>query len=305
MTVSHASEIAVPASVGNLGPGFDALSVALQLYVRVRVTDRTGPADSIETVFAGAAPDGDNAIEHAFRAARARAGIPTPGIRLAVTTDIPMRAGLGSSAAATVAGLRLYNALTSALSDDDILAIATDLEGHPDNAAACLLGGLTVSCRCDNGRVVARSWRWPQRLRFVAATPEVTLATREARAVLPEKVTLGDAVFNLQHALLLVRALDDERDDDLKEAFRDRWHQPPRTVLVPGLREALSIDHPSILGVCLSGSGPTIVAVARPGHEQEAASKLDDLYRRIGLSVTIRILAAHQPQERAVATLPL
>ena len=297
-----AVEIAVPASVGNLGPGFDALSVALQLYLRVGVTVRTGPSDSIESVFTGSAPDGRNAIEQAFRAARQRAGVPTPGIRVTVNAEIPMRAGLGSSAAATVAGLRVYNTLTSALSDQDMLTIATELEGHPDNAAACLLGGLTVSCSCNDGQVVARSWPWPERLRFVAATPQIALATREARAVLPDKVTLADAVFNLQHALLLVRALEDGRDEDLREAFRDRWHQPPRAALVPGLKEALSIDHPSILGVCLSGSGPTVVAIARPGHEQEAASILDELYRTLRVPVTIRILAAHQPDAVTVAT---
>ena len=290
--------------MGNLGPGFDTLSVALQLYLRVRVTDRTGPADSIETIFTGPAPDSENAIEQAFRLARARTGVPTPGLRVAVTTEIPIRAGLGSSAAATVAGLRLYNALTSALSDDDMLAMATELEGHPDNAAACLLGGLTVSCRCDDGRLVARSWPWPHRLRFVAATPQVALGTREARAVLPDTVTLGDAVFNLQHALLLLRALDDERDDDLKEAFADRWHQPSRAALVPGLKDALALEHSSILGVCLSGSGPTILAIARPGQEEQAAAMLTDLYRRIALPVTIRHLAAHQPHATTVATIP-
>jgi homoserine kinase len=298
----NAREIAVPASIGNLGPGFDALSVALQLYLHLRVIDASGPADSIETVFTGLVPDGENAIEHAFRVARARAGVAAPGIRAEVMTDIPMRAGLGSSAAATVAGLRLYQALTSALDADEMLAIATELEGHPDNAAACLLGGVTISCRCDDRRIVARSFPWPERLRFIAATPQKSLATREARAVLPEHVTLADAVFNLQHALLLVRALEDERYEDLKEAFRDRWHQPPRAALVPGLREALAIEDPSILGACLSGSGPTIVAIARPGHEQEAVRVFEDLYRRLSLPATIRLLSAHQPHATAVAT---
>jgi homoserine kinase len=299
--VKSALEIAVPASVGNLGPGFDALSVALQLYLRLRVTEAAVPGDSLETVFVGPAPDGENAIVNAFRTARARAGVPVPGIRAEVSADIPMRAGLGSSAAATVAGLRLYQALTSALTDDEILAIASELEGHPDNAAACLLGGVTISCCSDDGRLLARSFPWPERLRLVAATPQIALATRQARAVLPRNVSLADAVFNLQHALLLMRALEDERYDDLKEAFRDRWHQPPRTALVPGLREALAIDDRSILGVCLSGSGPTIVAIARPGHEEEAARVFEDIYGRIALPVTIRVLSAHQPHHAAVA----
>ena len=106
---------------------------------------------------------------------------------------------------------------------------------------------------------------------------------------------MNDAVFNLQRALLLVRAVENEHYQDFKEAFRDRWHQPARSALVPGLNEALAIDHPAVLGVCLSGSGPSIVAIAVPGREQEAAGVLGDVYRRIQLQHVIRIVAAHQP----------
>lgn len=292
------AEIVVPASIGNVGSGFDALSVALQLYLRVRILDVSPSApDRLETDFTGPfpAPIGENGIERAFRHARAHAGVSAPGLRVEVRSDIPIRAGLGSSAAAAIAGARLYAAVTSALTDDDILSIGCELEGHPDNAAACLLGGLTVSCRRDDGRIVARASPWPPALRFVVATPDVALATEDARAVLPSSVPLADAVFNLQRALLLVRAAGNERYDDLKEAFRDRWHQPARSALVPGLREALAVDHPAILGVCLSGSGPSIAAVAAPGRETEAGGILGDVYRRLGLSHTIRILAAHQP----------
>jgi homoserine kinase len=289
-------EFAVPASIGNVGPGFDALSVALQLYLRVQIVavDRSA-TDRLETEFAGAPPQGDNGVERAFKLARARMGVPTPGLRVRVSTDIPIRAGLGSSAAAAIAGLRLYDSVTAALSVDDMLSLGCELEGHPDNAAACVLGGLTVSCRLDDGRVIARPSRWPASLRFVVATPETALATREARAVLPGSVPLTDAVFNLQRALLLVRAIEHERFEDLREAFRDRWHQPARSALVPGLREALAIDHPAVLGVCLSGSGPSIVALALAGREEEAAKVLESVYRRIPLAATIRILAAHQP----------
>jgi homoserine kinase len=152
-----------------------------------------------------------------------------------------------------------------------------------------------VSCRCEDGRIIARPSPWPASLQFVVATPETGLATKEARAVLPAAISLADAVFNLQRALLLVRAVENERYLDLKEALRDRWHQPARSSLVPGLREALAIDDPAVLGVCLSGSGPSIVALAVPGREQEAAAALGAVYRRISLPATIRVLAAHQP----------
>jgi homoserine kinase len=296
------TEIAVPASIGNVGPGFDALSVAVQLYLRVRVLDVDPSAvDHLETTFAGPPPEGANGIERAFKLARARAGVAAPGLRVEVSTEIPIRAGLGSSAAASIAGLRLYESVTAALTEGDMLSMGCELEGHPDNAAACLLGGFTVSCRYDDGRVLARPSPWPARLQFVVATPEIGLATKKARAVLPPTVTLDDAVFNLQRALLLVRAVENERYEDLKEALRDRWHQPGRAPLVPGLREALELDHPAVLGVCLSGSGPSIVAFARPGAERDAAAALADVYRRIQLPATIRILAAHQPIGAALA----
>ena len=299
--MTEREEIVVPATIGNLGSGFDALSAALQLYLRLRILDVDPAApDRLVTEFADAAPPGGNGIEQAYKLARARAGVSAPGVRILVSTEIPVRAGLGSSAAAAVAGLRLYQRLTGALSEEDMLSLGTECEGHPDNVAACLLGGLTISCLHENGRVIARSSPWPDRLRFVIATPDTSLATKDARAVLPQDVPLDDAVFNLQRALLLVRALDDERYDDLREAFRDRWHQPARSALVPGLREALAIDHPAILGVCLSGSGPSVATVAAPGHEQEAAKVLGDVYRHLQLAHTIRIVAAHQPASAAV-----
>ena len=131
------------------------------------------------------------------------------------------------------------------------------MEGHPDNVAAALLGGMTLSCQDDDGRVTARSWRWPDEVQFVVVTPDVPLETAFARRILPSTLPMRDAVFNLQRALLLVRALDTARYDDLREALRDRWHQPYRAPHVPGLVEALALEHAALLGVCLSGAGPS------------------------------------------------
>ena len=230
--VRPGTEIVVPGSIGNLGPAFDALSVAVQLYLRLSVIDvDPSNADTIEWVFDGAAPAGENRIDTAFQRARSRSGKSLPGLRVRVDSDIPQAAGLGSSAAATVAGLRLYDALASA--PVDWLALACEIEGHPDNAAAALLGGLTISCQQDDGRIVARSTPWPDAVKLVVATPEQRLQTAHARGVLPND-PLADAVFNLQRALLFVRALETGRYEDLREAMRDRWHQPARAALVPG-----------------------------------------------------------------------
>jgi homoserine kinase len=291
------TEIRVPGSIANLGPGFDALSVAVQLYLRVRVIAlRPSEPDTIEWEFVGPAPSGENRIETAFRLARRRRGIPAPGVRVHVESEIPQVAGLGSSAAAAVAGLKLYEAVVPGLGrTNDLLALATELEGHPDNAAAALLGGLTVSCQLENGPIVARSWRWPDALRLVVATPDVPLQTSHARRVLPEDLSMRDAVFNLQRALLLIHALDSGQYEDLRDAMRDRWHQPARAPLVPGLAEALTIDDPAVLGVCLSGAGPSIVVLASDGAPR-AATLLRELYDRLGVTCTVRTLSAHQAE---------
>jgi homoserine kinase len=289
-------EIVVPASVSNLGPGFDALAVAVRLYLRVRVVRSMPGADgALEMVFLDAPPRGDDRIAAAFRMARASIGTPAPGLRVEVRSDIPQRAGLGSSAAAAVAGLRLYEAVTAPRPVGEWLQMASRLEGHPDNAAAALTGGLVASCQVEGGAVLTQSWPWPAGLRLVVATPHRELETGFARSVLPSAVPLADAVFNLQRALLLVRSLETGRFDRLREALRDRWHQPARAALVPGLAEALAIDDPAVLGVFLAGSGPSIVALAA-GGEPEVASRLQGIYDEKGVSCTIRVLDAHPPE---------
>jgi homoserine kinase len=288
--------IAVPGSVSNLGPGFDALSVAVQLYLTLDVTAvHPDTPDELTCVFAGGPPlVGENRIERGFALARQRFGTPTPGLSVTVHTDIPMRAGLGSSAAATVAGFRLYESFTSPRPAAEWLRLACEIEGHPDNAAAALLGGLTLSCQTDDGGVEGRAWEWPDDLRLVVATPAAELETAVARQALPDTLTLRDAVYNLQRTVLLVRALADRRYEDLREALGDRWHQPTRQAFVPGLREALALDHPAVLGVCLSGSGPSIAALAADRHE-EAADQLARIYKELGVPCTIRTLSAHRP----------
>jgi homoserine kinase len=285
-------EIRVPASIANLGPGFDTLAVAVELYLNLSVTIVEG-TNHLEFEFPDCQIDGENYIERAFHFAARQRGGSFPSLHVEVRTEIPMRSGLGSSAAATVAGLRLYEAVAGPLPEQGLLNAACALEGHPDNVAAALLGGLTVSCQLPDRSAFAVKLDWPAALHFLVLTPEYALSTAQAREALPEFVSREDAVFNLQRIALLLQAVQSGNHALLREALHDRIHQPHRQKLVPALEEILALEHPDLLGVCLSGAGPSIVGLAEQNFD-EIEKLFSETYQKTGLPFTIRRLAAHQ-----------
>jgi homoserine kinase len=292
------SEIVVPGSVANLGGGFDTLAVAVELFLRVRIVDvRADGGARLVVTRSHPVVTGVNAVERAFaRLADRMATGPVPSVFVEVHSEIPMAAGLGSSAAATVAGLRVFEAVTTPVPEGLLLATATALEGHADNAAAALFGGLTsvVDGMGPEG-VEARAlrWQWPDDLRLVVATPFTGLATSTARAALEPVVPREDAVFNLQRVLALVHALQHGEYDRLRESLRDRLHQPARAALVPHLGAVLDIDDPDVLGACLSGAGPSVAVLAR-SNLTRVAQLLRSACEAAGCPVAIRTLAVHQ-----------
>ena len=286
-------EIRVPGSIGNVGPGFDTLGLAVALYLTIRVREVTDDGRGrLVCHFVDGVPRGQNRIEHAFHALRPKRA-RRASIAVDVRSDIPQRAGLGSSAAATIAGLRVRELIDGRRSVHELMRVACELEGHPDNAAAALFGGLTSSCVTDAGDVRVARWNWPRAWRVVVATPEMPLSTSASRRVLPKRIPLEDAVFNLQRVALLLSAVRDGDEDALTEALRDRCHQPYRQALVPQLRRALQLRHPDLLGVCLSGAGPSVVAIARR-RGPDVARALGALYRRARVPCTVRTLTVHQ-----------
>jgi homoserine kinase len=286
-------DIVVPGSIANLGPGFDTLAVAVTLYLRLHVK-RVPGQNRMEFHFVDQPLQGENYIERAFRFLVANNGNSFPAVSVDVHSEIPMRAGLGSSAAATVAGLRLYETLCAPLAPEMLLKAGCALEGHPENAAASLLGGLTASCELQDGSAHAVHFRWPDSLGFVVLTPRVGLATSESRGVLPNLVSRSDAVFNLQRLALLLKSLEDGDLALIRQALHDRLHQPFRQAVVPGLQKALDLEHEALLGVCLSGAGPSLVALA-VDRQQEVAELLASNYRSLGIDFEIRTLEVHQP----------
>jgi homoserine kinase len=249
---------------------------------------------------------GKNAVERAYQAIARWTGLKAPSVFVEAESDIPMTAGLGSSAAAAVAGLRMFERVTQPLPEGVLLAVATSLEGHADNAAAALHGGLTSVIEREGDEPVALRWQWPQDLRFVVATPSVGLSTSKARAALPDSLPRRDAVFNLQRVLALVHALQSGEYDLLRESVRDRWHQRARAALVPQLGEVLALEDPAILASFLSGAGPSVALVAR-GDFERLEQLLASTYERAACPVTIRTLAVHQSSDvarEAVASAP-
>jgi homoserine kinase len=269
--------VRVPATSANLGPGFDALGLALTLHdvVEARIIP-----DGISIEVSGAGEDSAAAGEghlviRAMRAAFGMLGGQPPGIGLRCVNAIPQGYGLGSSAGAIVAGLLAARALgqgSESLTDAELLSLATQIEGHPDNVSACLGGGLTIAWRSSSGVRTARLAPVPG-LTPVVCVPELPLATAEARQVLPPAVPHADAAANSARAALLIAAL--TRDPGLlMDGTEDFLHQPYRTAVMPATADLVSRLRAAGIPAVVSGAGPTVLALTvagtHPGPEAVA-----------------------------------
>ena len=290
-------ELCLPASTSNLGPGFDCFGLALKLYLTVRATAVPMAKESCRVRTTGAAENralpknASNLIYRAMSFAAGREKVELPPVDLIVHNEIPLASGLGSSAAAIVAGIKLASLLGGCeLTEQTIANYATEFEGHPDNVTATLYGGFVASCVENGGSVVTARFDWPTQIRVVVVSPRSQLPTYVARAALPRSITRGDAVFNLQRTALFTSAIAQKRQELLWEAMRDRLHQPRRESLVPGLAEALALPKMvGLLGVALSGAGPSIVALVN-GNEKEIGNKIARCFRAHQIQSTIRVL---------------
>jgi len=290
-------KVRVPASTSNLGPGFDCFGLALKLYLTVRATSVPESSELCRVTTTGAKENealprnSVNLIYRAMSFAAHREGFSLPPVELDVHNEIPLASGLGSSAAAIVAGIKLGALLTgNSISDQRILNYATEFEGHPDNVAASLLGGFVASCVCADGSVLSTRFDWPAQVRVVVVLPHSQLPTHVARAALPRTVSRMDAVYNLQRSALFTAALAQQRYDLFWEAMHDRLHQPHRESLVPGLAEALALPRmPGLLGIALSGAGPGIIALV-DDNDQEIGARIASCFEARNVESTIRTL---------------
>ncbi len=283
--------VRVPASSANLGPGFDCLGLALGIYGKFSFEERESGLE-----FEGVAPEyqnEDNLAVVAYRRVLLEIGAPVKGLYLKIDSDIPPCSGMGSSASLFVAGVVAANEIHGRpLDQASMLNLVTELEGHPDNVAPALLGGLTSSIVMDDGRVFSMRSRVAPNVHLCALVPNFSLSTKEARAALPRTLSLGDATFNVSRAAVLLKALEAGNFDAISAAMTDRMHEPFRQRLID---EYDSVRQRALksgaVAFCISGAGPTLLAVHRvmdfPRRLEQAVKGLRNQWRVIPLEMDL------------------
>jgi len=287
-------QVRVPASTANLGPGFDSLGMALDLYawIELEVAAKT-TVELYGEGLTGVPLDKTNLIYTVAQLVFTEAGVSVPELRIAMRSDIPLTRGLGSSASAIVGALYAANALIdNKLTQDQLFQLASGLEKHPDNVGASLFGGIVVAFWDGEKAAHIRLEPHPD-MEVLVAIPTFELATEKARSVLPQSVPLAEAVFNLSHSSLLVAALATGNFGIIRHAMVDRLHQPHRAALIPGMAEILAsaVDH-GALGAALSGAGPTMLALvdARESRKEELERFLRSAFAQHGVEIETRWL---------------
>ncbi|ACO44930.1 homoserine kinase [Deinococcus deserti] len=293
-SVPRGFTVRAPASSANLGPGFDSLGLSVPLYTTLRVT----PQEVTEVVPCGpelenTPADESNYVYQAMLLSAQRAGRTLPPARIEIETEVPLARGLGSSAAALIAGIVAGNELLGRpLDHETVLDVAAREEGHPDNVAPALFGGIVIATLDKLGTHYVRLDP-PAHLGVTVLIPDFELSTSKARAVLPREYSRADAVHALSHAALLAAALSVGRLDLLRHAMQDYIHQVWRAPLVPGLSDILDDAHRyGALGAALSGAGPTVLCF----HDtREPTSRLHtylhSVMKRNGLSGRVQDFA--------------
>ncbi len=259
----------VPATSANLGPGFDALGLAVSLWLEVQA--KLSKADSFHYRGEGALPDSaDNLIHKGFLTAYAEVGERVPKVAFTVDNPIPLARGLGSSSAALVAGIAAADGfLGGALGRNGVFQLAARLEGHPDNVGPAVYGGFTVAARREDGSYLCESLRVPESWQLLFGVPDFELPTSRARAVLPDSYARADLVFNAGRTALWSLAVAQDKPELLRVASQDRVHEPFREGLVPGLVSCrASLLEAGAYAAFLSGAGPTVGVVC--GSETKA-----------------------------------
>lgn len=301
--------VKVPASSANLGPGFDCLGMALPIYNTITIEETVLPGTGIEInvmtddenidemTFDNIPKDENNLVYKAVEMLYNSIGQEPSELKINIQTGIPITRGLGSSSSIVVGGLLAANKLLGNPADEAaLLAIATEVEGHPDNVAPAILGGVVLATQEDDATLSYCKLDWPEEWDITVCIPDFQLSTEIARSILPKEVAMQDAIFNAKHLALLVQAINTKDAKLMKVAMKDRLHQPYREKLVPGMREIMEVfkHEDGVLGCVLSGAGPSLLIVSCNYDLDKIKSTVKDIWEQQNIKSDIRTLKVEE-----------
>lgn len=301
--------VKVPASSANLGPGFDCLGLALPIYNTITIEETILPGSGIEInmmseeesidemVFDSIPRDENNIVYKAVEMLYNSIGQEPTELKINIQSQIPIARGLGSSSSIVVGGLLAANKLLGNPADEKaLLAIATEVEGHPDNVAPAILGGLVLANQEDDGMVTCCKLNWPEEWDLTVCIPDFELQTEIARSVLPKEVPMQDAIFNAKHLAMFIHAVNTKDPVVMKNALKDRLHQPYREKLVPGMSEIIEAfkHEDGVLGTVLSGAGPSMLIISYKYDVDKIKSIVKDIWEKQNIKVDVRTLKVEE-----------
>lgn len=300
--MSQTAQVTVPATTANIGPGFDCLGAALTLYNHFTFT----PADSLTITITGNEADRlstgpDNLVYKSYEALYHHINKPAPPVHIDIDLHVPLSRGLGSSSTAIVGGLVGANLLAgSPLTQTELAALATDIEGHPDNVVPALLGGCRLAVHGENNELTLCQIPWHEAIIPIVIIPNFELATADARRVLPESYSRPDAIFNAAHLALLTQALISGNGEWLRRALCDRIHQPYRKTLIPNYDDihAAAIGA-GAWGLVISGAGPTLFILASEKTAAAISEKIQQPWQLAKIPCVVHQLAIDHRGTRA------
>lgn len=297
--------IKIPASTSNLGAGFDVFGLALKLYLNIQVEALTDK--SKEWRFYGEGKESvlvdspNNFITKTLNTVLKKRGVENPGFRIHVRNKIPLSRGLGSSGTAIIAGVIIANYLGKlGMTRDDIIAESVNLEGHPDNVCPSMLGGLMSVLQTEKNGVKWIRQTFPKQISLIFVIPDYNVSTKESRNLLPKAYRLKDVTYNMQRVSMLFETIRKRDFELLSYLLEDRLHQRFRAPFIPGMEKVLAIGSMNgLIGLYLSGSGPTVCAFAN-GNEINIAKKLSGIFEEENITVNVNIMKADNKGVRTV-----
>ena len=292
--MSNSIVVTVPATTANMGAGFDCLGMALSLENRFEFTAGQGDKTTFTVISDTDKPinlPDDNLLHEAYLRFFQSLNIPAPIVDIKIIVNVPFSRGLGSSATAIVAGVLGANHFSpKKLSSTELLNLAIEIEGHPDNVVPAMLGNCILS--------VAGEQKWhlvpitcnPD-IKFIVAIPDFKLSTEEARSVLPSNLSYSDAVFNISHLSLLLKGLETGNTEWLTEALKDKLHQPYRTKLIKGYDRIYdNVINAGGYGMVISGAGPTLLAMSNASVESDVITTMKQTWESFGVKPIVKSL---------------